>query len=78
MGVRMVLNSLDSMSTHANNVSHDFRVHLPRHMSLLGYWSVALTEITIEQSLSDRNRELFVYSNLCDDTIVGERESPLL
>ena len=81
MSVRMVLKSTHSPKIHAGNTPYDFRVQLPRPLSLPGYWSVSLTEFTLKLSKSipaDKGPALYVCSDLCDDTVVGERELPLL
>lgn len=77
----MVLRSKDSPQRHADNTPHDFRVHLPRPLTLTGYWSVSLTEFTLKLAKAipqDKGSDLYVCSDLCEDTVVGERELPLL
>lgn len=77
----MVLRSMDSPLLHADNTPYDFRVHLPRPLTLLGNWTVSLVEVSVklQKALSLSTRpELIVCSDLCDDTVVGERELPLL
>lgn len=81
MSVRMVLQSTHSPSVHADNKPYDFRVHLPRPLTLLGDWTISLTEFSLklQKAVPPSVRpELYVCSNLCDDTVVGETELPLL
>jgi len=76
MSLRMVLSSSDGSDFFPNNKSHDFRVKLGRSLQFEGYWVVALTEI----NTSDRGqtKELFVYSDICQDSFSGSSERPLL
>ena len=76
----MVLASDDSKSMYPNNKPHDFRVHLSTPVSLTGYWTVSLLEIGIErgQGYTFPTSELFVYANLCDNTVLGGHDVPLL
>ena len=79
MSIRMVLKSTDSKTTHTDNNCWDFRVHLPRHLSLHGLWTVKLTEFCVSGiTLANFQKEIYVYCNLCDDTVIGESELPLL
>lgn len=76
----MVLSSEDSKLIYPNNKPHDFRVHLSTPISLTGYWTVSLLEICIErgQAFKYPTTELFVFSNLCDNTVLGGHDVPLL
>jgi hypothetical protein len=76
MSICVVLKSSDSTNIHKNNSSHDFRVHLPRPLDLDGTWNVSLLEFTALPS--NGQIEVFVCSDLCDDTFVGDKELPLL
>lgn len=77
MSRRIVLNSKDSVSIYKDNKSYNFIVHLPRQLSFSGNWTVSLLEFTY-LGAKPSEPELYVYCNLCDNTIVGEREVPLL
>ncbi|KAJ8300877.1 hypothetical protein KUTeg_022396, partial [Tegillarca granosa] len=57
--------------------SYNLIVHLPRQLSFSGNWTVSLLEFTY-LGAKPAEPELYVYCNLCDNTIVGEREVPLL
>lgn len=78
MSLRMVLKSTDSASVHPHNQPWDFRVRLPRTLNLLGEWSVELTEFCTTPLKKSGDKEIFIYCSICDDTIVGERQLPLL
>lgn len=78
MSLRMVLKSSDSVSTHSSNQPWDFRVRLPRSLPLSGPWTVEMTEFCNDNIGNLSNREIFVYCSICDDTIIGERQGPLL
>jgi hypothetical protein len=76
MSLRMVHSSYDGKDFFPNNISHNFFVKLNRALQFDGYWVVALTEIgTSERAQKD---QLFVYSDICQDSFVGSSEQPLL
>ena len=80
MSVRMVLKSTDSPLFHASNQPYSFRVHLPQPLNLKGVWTVSLLEFSLDPGQTKQRGlpEVFVCSNICEDTIVGDRELPLL
>ncbi|KAJ8321126.1 hypothetical protein KUTeg_001321 [Tegillarca granosa] len=75
--LRMVLSSKDSAHIYPDNKCFDFRVYLPKQLTLSGNSTISLLEFTYQGTKTSKP-ELFIYCNLCDDTIVGERELPLL
>lgn len=77
MSLRMVLKSSDSASTHSDNKPWNFRVRLPRSLPLTGEWTVELTEFC-NNNIRGLPKEIFVYCSICEDTIIGERQGPLL
>ena len=76
--MRMVLKSTDSPAVHHNNRPDDFRVRLPRPLPLTGDWTVELTEFCNSNVRSTPDKEIYVYCSVCDDSVVGERQKPLL
>ena len=76
----MVLASDDSKFMYPNNKPDDFSVHLSTPVVLRGYWTVSLLEICIERGKVQQypTSELFVFSNLCDNTVLGGHDVPLL
>jgi hypothetical protein len=60
-----------------DNQPYAFSVHLPRPLTLNGHWTISLLE-TCLPSGKKKNTEVFIYTNLCEDTIVGNKEVPLL
>ena len=74
----MVLASDDSILTYPNNKPYDVRVHLSTPISLTGNWTVSLLEISIERRQANPTSELFVFSNLCGNTVLGGHDVPLL
>ena len=80
MSLRMELSSEDSKLKYPANKPYDFRVHLSTPISLTGYWTVSLLEIFIEhgQAFKYPTSELFVFSNLCDNRVLGGHDVPLL
>ena len=75
MSGRLVVKSTDSTFTYPTNQPWDFRVRLPTPLSLEGYWTIELTEFYINNLT---NKEIFVFCSLCDMSIVGGKEVPLL
>ena len=75
MSGRLVVKSTDSTFTYPTNQPWDFRVRLPTPLSLEGYWTIELTEFYINNVT---NKEIFVFCSLCDMSIVGGKEVPLL
>lgn len=76
MDIRMILKSTDSSAFYINNKLYDFHVHLPRPLTLNGQWSVSLLKTCLPSSESET--DVYIYSNLCEDMIVGDKELPLL
>ena len=76
----MVLKSTDSPLFHASNQPYSFRVHLPKPLILNGVWTVSLLEFSLDPGQTKQRGlpEVFVCSDICEDTIVGEREMPLI
>lgn len=74
----MVLASTDSSQIHTDNKPYDFRVHLSSPISLIGYWTVSLLEFSLQHGLTKIPSELFMFSNLCDNTVLAGNELPLL
>jgi hypothetical protein len=76
MNFRLVLRSTDSVELYPDNTPWDFWVQLPKPLVCNGSWTIALLEITSRSTKV--NRDLYVYCNVCENTIVGDREQPLL
>ena len=76
----MVLKSTDSPLYHPSNQPDSFRVHLPKPLILNGVWTVSLLEFSLDPGQTEQRGlpEIFVCSDICEDTIVGEREMPLI
>lgn len=75
----MVLTSTDC-SDYFDNKPNRFRVQLNKQIPFEGYWSVALTEFSTESWISSKKKksELFVCCDICEETIVGGKDAPLL
>ncbi|OOZ36454.1 hypothetical protein BOW52_10770 [Solemya elarraichensis gill symbiont] len=71
-----VLSSTDSKTRYPENESHDFRVYLSKPLDLRGEWTISLLEFSVASGKLPS--EFYVYCNLCDDSVVGETELPLL
>ena len=78
MSMRMILRSSDDEELFGNT-AHDFKVNLDQQTLLNSHWVVALTEINLCYiDTSKIIKDLYVYSNVCKDTIVGKSETSLL
>jgi hypothetical protein len=78
MSMRMVLRSSDDRELFGNT-AHDFKVQLDKQTLLNEHLVVALTEINLGYiGTSKIIKDLYVYSNVCKDTIVGKSETSLL
>lgn len=75
----MVLKSTDGASLFEKNVPDNFTVQMDRQIKFEGYWTVALTEINITYKASSRRiQDIYVYSDICEESFVGSSEKPLL
>ena len=78
MSLRMVLRSTDSVE-YFDNKPNCFRVQLNKQVQLDGYWTVAVTEFTTESwDAIKKVPEMFVCCDICQETIVGGKDIPLL
>lgn len=79
MSVRMVLTSTDS-SDYFDNKPNSYRVQLNKQIQFDGYWTVALTEFSSESWITSEKKksELFVCCDICEETLIGAKEAPLL
>ena len=74
----MIINSDQCQSLFPSNKAYHFRTHLKAPLSLQGTWKVALTEIYITESSPLPYKKLYLYSNICGNSIVdGEYHSLL-
>lgn len=70
--------STDSAEYFENKPNY-FRVQLNKQIQFDGYWTVALTEIHIQNWItSKKNSDIFYCSDICEETIVGGKELSLL
>jgi hypothetical protein len=54
-------------------------VQLNKQIQFDGYWTVALTEFSSESWNKSKNKsELFVCCDICEETLIGGKEAPLL
>ena len=70
MSIRLVLRSSDSQQVYNGNTPHDFMVHLPKPLYLQGHWTISLLEFNLSVAITQP--ELYVCSNLCQDSNVGD------
>ena len=69
----------ESNDYFSDNHVYKFKVHLNTPLTLHGVWKVALVQFTVlEKTKSKANEALYIYSNICDQSIVHGREKSLL
>lgn len=77
--MRFICRSTDSVNLFPSNAPYNFKVQLPQSVHLKGAWGISLREISMTSwsgnSIPD---EIYIYCNLCDDSVVGSKEEPLL
>jgi hypothetical protein len=80
MSVRMVLSSEDGKEYFSNNQPFDFRINLGKVIQFVGYWMVAIADVTVTEWENSYGPtvELFIYLDICQDTFIGGAEFPLL
>ena len=70
------LSSLDSQTRFPTNTGSDFRVQLPEELTLpRGEWTLGLTAAHLS-SLPET--PVFICSDICEETVVGEKKLPVL
>ena len=67
------LASTDSLSSHPENVWHDFIIELPQ--PLIGTFRCALLEFYSELAMSE---DIYVFSDICEPQFVHDSTQPLL
>ncbi|KAJ8309642.1 hypothetical protein KUTeg_012799 [Tegillarca granosa] len=75
---RLVLRSGDCKDIYPENKAHDFKVNIAKPLHLTGNWHVSLLELTYQGVAKPPESDVYVCSNLCGDTLVGDTELPLL
>lgn len=75
--IYLVISSDDSLATHPNNNAFSFIVDLPRSINLEGNWSCALQNFTFEAN-NGHVQNLFIYCDVCRESLVNEKYLPLL
>ena len=71
------LSSRDSMQYFPGNNTSRFTVKLPEILHLNGQWEVALCEIGLPKA-KPQPKKLLVCSEICNESIIGEKRLPLL
>jgi len=72
--------SSDSDAYFSDNEVYRFKVHLSLPLTLRGFWKVALTEFYASHAEKVKHNIdfLYIYSDLCKESIVHGHEQPLL
>ena len=77
MDRHIIVQSNESNDHFPTNTPYHFRIHLESPIFLQGHWLVALIEFHAN-SIKKKDVALYIYSNLCKETIVHGKELPLL
>ena len=77
--MRMIVRSTESKNEFPKNKPWDFRIQLPKWLNLTGKWKIELVAFGVDRVVKDTfKNEIFVYSDICEMSLVGEKERPLL
>jgi len=77
MSIYVVLSSDKSSPYFPKNTPYKFKSHLNSPITLDGNWRMALIEADITSTLSKEDA-IYVYSSICQDSIVEGEKKPLL
>lgn len=79
MSLIIVVSSEDGKGLFTDNKPYDFRVKLNQRIRLDHNWVIAITEFTSSERIdSHKNPELFIFSDICQNSFIGNNEHPLL
>jgi hypothetical protein len=77
----LYIQSDESDAYFSDNEVYRFKVHLNMPLTLSGKWAVGLTEfnaVEVSKSRTKSTDSLYVYTDLCKESIVHGEEQPLL
>ena len=80
MSTRIVLRSSESQKLFPDNKPYSFTVELPKWLSFpdMSSWTIQLSEFYAGGVGNNTRKELLVFCNVCETSIVGEQYRPLL
>lgn len=79
MAHHLILRSDQSMNYYPDNKPCHFKVKLQQNLELSGKWKIALLEITLTENVKRRLIDsLYIYSNICGESIINGSTAPLL
>lgn len=73
-----VVRSFESKNLFPTNEPYDFTVVLPKALALQGNWTVELSEIYATKTNKSTKKEIFVFCDICDTSVVGGQYRPLV
>jgi len=77
MGIYVTISSNKSLEYFPHNTAYKFSSHLNSPLFLNGHWRVALVETDISSNIS-KAESIYLYSNVCGESIVDGEQKPLL
>ena len=78
MSVRMVLRSSESQGVFPQNQPWNFKLELLKWLHVTRDWTIELTEFYASNAPKSAKRELYVYCNVCETSLVKKAERSLL
>lgn len=77
MSYYMIFRSDQDLNFFPENKPSLFKCKLQQNIDLAGDWTIALTEITLRETVGNET-ELCIYSNVCGESFIHGRKAPLL
>lgn len=79
MSIYAIVSSDSSLHLYPENKAYHFKCHLNTPLHLEGVWRVALLEANVSAKKQLKTlKPLYVYSNICGESIVDGDQEPLL
>lgn len=79
MSIYAIVSSDSSLHLYPENKAYHFKCHLNTPLHLEGVWRVALLEANVSAKKQMKTlKPLYVYSNICGESIVDGDQEPLL
>ena len=73
------IKSDESNSYFTDNQTYRFKIHLKLPLYLTGVWKVAFVQFRVKEKVKSKATDaIYIYSDLCKESIVYGEERPLL
>lgn len=74
----MIATSDQNLSYYPDNKPYHFKTKLQQNLIFSGKWKLALVEVGFTEKKSTNRECLYIYSDLCGETIINGSTAPLL